>query len=49
MALDKDTLIQELFKRIDALEKRLAIVETENKELKKRLARYETPKNRNNS
>ncbi len=49
ITLDKDILIQELFRRIDLLEKRLAIVEAENQELKKRLAKYETPKNSNNS
>lgn len=47
--MDKDLLIQELFRRIELLEKRLAIVEAENQELKKRLAKYETPKNSNNS
>lgn len=49
LVLDKDTLIQELFRRIELLENRLAIVEAENQELKKRLAKYETPKHSNNS
>ncbi len=48
-ALDKDLIIQEFFIRIDFLEKRLSALEAENKELKKRLAKYETPKNSNNS
>lgn len=47
--MDKDIIIQELIKRIDILEKRLSIVEAENQELKARLAKYETPKNSNNS
>lgn len=50
--MDKDILIQELFRRIDILEKRvitLEALEKENQELKNRLAKYETPKNSNNS
>lgn len=47
--LDKDFIIQELLKRIALLEKRLLIVEAENKELKERLSKYETPKDSHNS
>lgn len=50
--MDKDILIQELFRRIDILEKKVITLEAlkkENQELKNRLAKYETPKNSNNS
>jgi len=57
--LDKEIIIQELFRRIDLLEKRLLSLEEENKKLSKlkienkelrdRLSKYETPKNSNNS
>lgn len=48
-SLDKDIIIQELIRRIDLLEKSLSLLEAENQELKKRLAKYETPKNSSNS
>lgn len=48
-SLDKDIIIKELFRRIDILEKRVVILEAENQELKQRLAKYETPKNSDNS
>ena len=47
--MDKDILIQELFRRIDLLEKRVIALETENQELRSRLSKYENPKNSNNS
>lgn len=47
--MDKDFIIQELLKRIDLLEKRLKVVEAENRELKERLRKYETPQGIHNS
>ena len=47
--MDKDILIQELFRRIELLEKRVIALETENQELRSRLSKYENPKNSNNS
>ncbi len=47
--MDKDFIIQELFKRIGQLERRLEALELENKKLKEKLAKYQTPKNSNNS
>ena len=47
--MDKDFIIQELVKKVDQLSNKLLAVEAENKQLKARLAKYETPKNSNNS
>ncbi len=50
--MDKDTLISELFIRLEELEKRileLEVFEKENIILRERLSRYENPKNSRNS
>jgi len=50
--LDKDKIIFELIQKVEFLSKRVAqleVLEKENKELRMRLSKYETPKNSNNS
>lgn len=47
--LDKDILIEALLQKLDNISKKLNALELENSQLKVRLAKYETPKNSNNS
>ena len=50
--MDKDKIIFELIQKVEFLTKRVAqleVLEKENKELRRRLSKYETPKNSNNS
>lgn len=47
--VEKDKLIETLSQKVEKLSKKLITLELENSQLKARLAKYETPKNSNNS
>lgn len=47
--MEKDKLIESLLQKVEELSKKLIALELENSQLKARLAKYETPKNSNNS
>lgn len=47
--MEKDKLIETLSQKVEKLSKKLITLELENSQLKARLAKYETPKNSNNS